>query len=122
MASWSPGMGHGVRVGGPPSVRRDIGRLAAQRSCFTEEGTNCTSSWLAELCLLLCQALWGILRSAGHSPCLQVQQGRRASPLAIPECRAVLERGSLARLGWCNGRKGCHRACSTLEAPQPRWA
>lgn len=43
-----------------------------------------THSLLTKLCLSPCQALWGILRSTGHVPCLQVWSSRKIGNWASP--------------------------------------
>lgn len=85
---------------------------------------------LPRLGLWLCQALWGILRSAGHSPCLQVQRGRQTSNLAIPDhwggrCQGSPGSGQAEKGGgWLAqgcvvARRAVHGAWSASSAPPP---
>lgn len=50
-----------------------------------------TNSSLTKLCLSLCQPLWEILRSSGHSSCLQVLRERQTGYLATSVHWAMLE-------------------------------
>lgn len=115
-------VGHGVRLGVPPSVGRDTSCLLAQMSCFTDEGTEMPDPLTHQSpnLLSLCQAWRGIPRSTGCSPCLQARVGDGLVTRQLPCTGRRWHGGAPKRLGpeglgspwgvrWQEGLKGCPR-------------